>query len=236
MTEPGRERRAQQVAVADAVAQRARDLGDEVPDAGVRLGARRAAGARRVPVRADAPEVVAHQVDDHHVLGAVLRRGRERARGAVLGGSRRVPLIGARDARRGRGGAGTARARGSRARPTGRRSTRRRPAASARAPAANSVERRRRRTAPSSRRQRLAWKSSPAAIRSHALRHGRARGRRRRAARTRTARRRRRAARRRGRRRAARARRSASARGALGGRRAPRTTSARRASRRRTWS
>jgi hypothetical protein len=47
-----------------------------MPDSGVGLGARLLGHDRAV--LATAPEVIAHQVDDHHVLGAVLERGDER--------------------------------------------------------------------------------------------------------------------------------------------------------------
>ena len=71
----GREGGAQQVGVGDVGPEVADDVGDQVPD-GVPLGPHEgrhphAAGC------ADATEVVAHEVDDHHVLGPVLRRRRQ---------------------------------------------------------------------------------------------------------------------------------------------------------------
>jgi hypothetical protein len=63
----GRERGPDQVAVGDAVGQRPLDGRDQVPDAGVGLGAEQV-GDRDRARDADPAEVVADQVDDHHVL------------------------------------------------------------------------------------------------------------------------------------------------------------------------
>ena len=81
----GREGRPDQVAVGGAGAERAADRGDQVPDPRVRLGAEQA-GHGDAAGDADPAEVVAHQVDDHHVLGAILRR-------ALQGGSLRFGLV-----------------------------------------------------------------------------------------------------------------------------------------------
>ena len=90
----GRERGAQQLAVAHAVAQAAGHGRDQVPHAGVGLDSGRERLHRSV--RAHPAEVVAHQVDDHHVLGGVLGRREQRlARGppVVVGaGSGARPL------------------------------------------------------------------------------------------------------------------------------------------------
>ena len=59
------------------------DARDEVPQPRVRLDVRRRRRVGRVPYARDAPEVVAHEVDDHHVLGRVLGRGGERVAGAA---------------------------------------------------------------------------------------------------------------------------------------------------------
>ncbi len=83
---------AQQLRVAGLRAQAARDGRDHVPDPGVRLDARPAGGDRAV--LADPSEVVAHEVDDHHVLGRVLGRGAQGA-GRVRGALDRVALDGA---------------------------------------------------------------------------------------------------------------------------------------------
>ena len=89
VTEPGGKVARSSAASPWPGASSAADLGDEVPDARVRLGLGR---VRRLDaaVLGHAPEVVAHQVDDHHVLRAVLLGALQRrrvARGAV-------PLIG----------------------------------------------------------------------------------------------------------------------------------------------
>ena len=81
----GREGRPDQVAVGGAGAERAADRGDEVPDPRVRLGAEQA-GHGDAAGDADPAEVVAYQVDDHHVLRAVLRR-------ALQGGPLRFGLV-----------------------------------------------------------------------------------------------------------------------------------------------
>ena len=130
----------------------------QTPECGCSLGRDRRVDAA---VLGDAPEVVAHQVDDHHVLGAVLRGVAQRRR--VAAGA--VPLIGpvvtSRPARR-RNSSGErlaiAAPRRDEARAVGRLQLRRGVRRTAR--------RRRRAHAASSRRQRLAWKISPAAIRS----------------------------------------------------------------------
>ena len=87
----GRERGAHQVRVGRALAQRAprrRRRGARGRDA-ARAPAPR--GGHRSVAR-DAPEVVAHQVDDHHVLGRVLGGGQQRVARPPRGGA--VPLIG----------------------------------------------------------------------------------------------------------------------------------------------
>ena len=75
VTEPPGKRRLEQLGEADVLAQRSLDGRDEVLDArelalGHQLGPADAAGL------AHAREVVALEVDDHHVLGAILRRRR----------------------------------------------------------------------------------------------------------------------------------------------------------------
>ena len=156
----GRERGAHEVRVGRALAHARGHVRDEMPHAGVRLGPALRGGDRAVA--RDAPEVVAREVDDHHVLGRVLGGGEQRvrarlARGGALDrrGDDLVP--GAAQEQLGReaddGGAGQAEERAVRrvAARRRRRGTRRR-----RCP----------RTPPSSRRVTLAWNSSPAAIRS----------------------------------------------------------------------
>ena len=93
----GREAGAQQVGVAGVGPKRARHGRDQVPHArrGPRLGERRHADRA---VLAHAPEVVAHQVHDHHVLGAVLRRCGEG--GAVVLGARALAAGGEHPRRR----------------------------------------------------------------------------------------------------------------------------------------
>ena len=74
---PGGQRRAQHVHRADPVAQRARDLADDVEDVRVGLDDHVLVD-RHGAVLADAAEVVAPEVDQHHVLGALLRVGEQR--------------------------------------------------------------------------------------------------------------------------------------------------------------
>ena len=85
----GRERRAQQLGVADSFPKRALDARHQVPDAG-RRARRRQLRHADAAVLAHAPEVVPHEVDDHHVLGAVLDRLGER--GPCTLAARRGPL------------------------------------------------------------------------------------------------------------------------------------------------
>ena len=82
----GRKDRGDQRTVAYILAAAAADLADQVPHAGVRPDLRER-GHRDRPRLADAPEVVAHQVDDHDVLGAVLR-GAGQLGALRLGGDR----------------------------------------------------------------------------------------------------------------------------------------------------
>ena len=84
----GREAGAEQVEVRDAVAQLTGDLGDEVRDVREALGLEEALDVDR-PRHGDAREVVAAEVDEHHVLGPVLLRG-EQALGVALAGRRRA--------------------------------------------------------------------------------------------------------------------------------------------------
>ena len=72
----GRERRAQEVERRDAVAQLAGDLGDEMRDVREALRLEEALDLDRAG-HADAREVVAAEVDEHHVLGAVLLGGEQ---------------------------------------------------------------------------------------------------------------------------------------------------------------
>ena len=69
----GREARAQEVERPDAVAQLADDLGDEMRDVREALRLHEPLDVHRARA-ADAREVVAAEVDEHHVLGAVLLR------------------------------------------------------------------------------------------------------------------------------------------------------------------
>ena len=81
----GRERRAHQRADADVVAQPAAHRAHEVVQARVRLDRAQLGNVHRSRL-ADAAEVVAGEVDDHHVLGVVLAAGaqrRARRRGAL---------------------------------------------------------------------------------------------------------------------------------------------------------
>ena len=101
---PRRERGADGIAVADAVA-RARPLTSETRCQTPVCGRASASAPTAIePGTADAAEVVADEVDDHHVLGAVLlggraaRRARRPRRGSA--GRGRVPLIGALRIRR----------------------------------------------------------------------------------------------------------------------------------------
>ena len=82
----GREAGAQQVERRDAVAQLADDLGDEVGDVREALGLEEARDVD-VPGVHDAREVVAAEVDEHHVLGPVLLGG-EQPLGVALAGLR----------------------------------------------------------------------------------------------------------------------------------------------------
>ena len=63
----------------DAVAQLAGDLGDEVRDVREALDLRKRSTSHGAGP-ADAGEVVAAEVDEHHVLGAILLRGEQAAR------------------------------------------------------------------------------------------------------------------------------------------------------------
>ena len=94
----GREGRAQQVERRDAVAQLAGDLGDEVRDVREPLGLEEALDLHGAGL-ADAREVVAAEVDEHHVLGAVLLGG-EQPLGVARRRARSCPAIGFRLARR----------------------------------------------------------------------------------------------------------------------------------------
>ena len=67
----GGKRRAQHVHRADPLAQRARDLADDVEDVRVGLDHHQLVDLDRA-VLADAAEVVAAEVDQHHVLGPLL--------------------------------------------------------------------------------------------------------------------------------------------------------------------
>ena len=84
----GREARAQQVERRHAVRQLAADLRDEVRDVREALGLEEPLDLHR-PGPADAREVVAAEVDEHDVLGAVLL-GREQPLGVALAGLRRA--------------------------------------------------------------------------------------------------------------------------------------------------
>jgi hypothetical protein len=92
---PGRERRADQLRVAGSGLQGAVHVGDQVPHAGVGLRAQQR-GYCHAAWRADPAEVVAHQVDDHHVLRLVFGRALERlalpARGCLIPGPERGAL------------------------------------------------------------------------------------------------------------------------------------------------
>src|SRR5699024_8150704 len=81
---PRWEGRTEQVAVPDALVETTDDVGDQMPHAGVAFRAR-LIGHPDGSGQAHATDVVAHQVDDHDVLGAVLPRRREVARIAVQG-------------------------------------------------------------------------------------------------------------------------------------------------------
>ena len=159
----GRERRTQQVGVADLRPQRALDGRHQVPDARRRARLRQLGHADRA-VLAHASEVVAHQVDDHHVLGAVLGRGGERVpgrpstRGAVpLIGSRQHLAAAAAQEELGREAADGAPRPGDEGGVARHERARR---------AREQVDRVRPRQRPSRRRQTFAWKISPAAMRS----------------------------------------------------------------------
>ena len=88
----GGEARAEHVERRHAVAQLADDLGDEVRDVREALDLQRARHVHRARP-ADAREVVAAEVDEHHVLGPVLLR-REQALGVALARRLVVPAIG----------------------------------------------------------------------------------------------------------------------------------------------
>ena len=83
----GREARAQQLERRHSVAQLADDLRDEVRHVRVALGLHEALDAHRAR-HADAREVVAPEVDEHRVLGAVLLRREQRRRVALAGRDR----------------------------------------------------------------------------------------------------------------------------------------------------
>ena len=80
-----RQHRAQRVHRADARAQRARDGGDDVHHVAVGLDLHQLVHVDAA-VLAHAPEVVAAEVDEHHVLGALLLVGEQ------LGGDRAILL------------------------------------------------------------------------------------------------------------------------------------------------
>ena len=82
---PGGQHAAQRVDRADVLAQRPRDLGDDVDHVRVGLDLHQPLDVHAA-VLADAPEVVAAEVDEHHVLGALLLVGQQ------LGGDRGVVL------------------------------------------------------------------------------------------------------------------------------------------------
>ena len=82
-----RKGRAQDVSVAHAVPQPPVDVGHQVPEPGVGLGGGLPRGDDRA-VLAHATQVVAHEVDDHHVLGGVLDRAAQMHE--RRGGRRRV--------------------------------------------------------------------------------------------------------------------------------------------------
>ena len=84
VTEPGGKVGGEQLRPAGAGPQLAAHGGDQVDQPGVLLDRAQRRARSTVPVRADPAEVVADQVDDHHVLGVVL--GRRSA-----GGARRCP-------------------------------------------------------------------------------------------------------------------------------------------------
>ena len=72
VTDPGGKRRGQQLGPAGVRAQPARDRSRPGAPGRGAPRPRTAPGPRREPVDRDRPEVVAHQVDDHDVLGVVL--------------------------------------------------------------------------------------------------------------------------------------------------------------------
>ena len=103
VTEPGGKAAASSSGQPAPSAQLAAHGGDEVDQPRVLLDRRTGRGRSRVPVAQTRPEVVADQVDDHHVLGVVLlQQVRLGAPGA---------LDRARTRRSGRRGAGRARGR-----------------------------------------------------------------------------------------------------------------------------
>ena len=85
---PGREAGLEQLERADAGAQVAGHFGDEVRDVREALGHEEPLDAHR-PGEARPREVVAAEVDEHHVLGAVLR-GREQRLGVALAARHRA--------------------------------------------------------------------------------------------------------------------------------------------------
>ena len=75
----------------DAGAQPAADGAHEVEEARVRLDVAQSPARRSIPNSHTRPEIVAGEVDDHHVLGAVLRARRERS--GVGGGALDRPRL-----------------------------------------------------------------------------------------------------------------------------------------------
>ena len=73
---PGRKRRAEHVHRAEPLAQRPGDAADDVEDVAVGLDDHQLVDLDR-PVLADPAEVVAAEVDEHHVLGPLLRVGEQ---------------------------------------------------------------------------------------------------------------------------------------------------------------
>ena len=126
VTDAGREGRPDEVGVRRVLAQRRlapATRGARAPGCASMVAGRARDGAEA----GDPAEVVAHEIDDHHVLGRVLGRPGEPARDAVPSPSRgAVPLIGVAPRRAGPRGAGTARGRRTAARGPRRRRRRRR--------------------------------------------------------------------------------------------------------------
>ena len=100
---PAGSTRAQRVHRADLGAQRPATDGDDVHDVRVGLDGHERVDLDRA-VLADAAEVVAAEVDEHHVLGALLlvgeQVGGDRASSAASAPRGRVPAIGRVEARR----------------------------------------------------------------------------------------------------------------------------------------